>query len=122
MENQTLELMVKGETKFLGVKIPIITGGFGEYKKCVLAKDIALIHNTELKVINQSLKRLIDKNRITENIHYIDLLNERLKILNLQFQDAQNRMEQAASDMNAVGGAIQEVRYWIDFIQKNKNE
>jgi len=58
------ELKVLGKQKFMGVKIPILIGGFGDTSKCVLAKDIALIHNVELKEINQSLKRLIDKNRI----------------------------------------------------------
>ena len=69
MEN----LLVKGETKFMGIKIPIIIGGFGESQKCVLAKDIAVIHNMETKRVNEDIKLLIKKERIKENIHYIDL-------------------------------------------------
>ena len=40
-------------------------------------------------------------------------LEERLATLNAQLQDAQKRIEQAISDANAIGGAIQEIRYWI---------
>jgi hypothetical protein len=73
MENQTMELMVKGETKFMGIKIPIIIGGFGNNQKCVLAKDIAVIHNMETRRVNEDIKLLIKKDRIKENVHYIDL-------------------------------------------------
>jgi hypothetical protein len=51
----------------------------------------------------------------------IDLLNERLEILKQQFQDAQLRMQQAQSDANAINGAIQEVLFWIDQIDKQQN-
>lgn len=80
MENQTLALIVKGETEFMGIKVPIIQGGFGENQKCVLAREIAKIHNKELKHINESIKALITKERIKENVHYIDLLEENSKV------------------------------------------
>lgn len=67
------EIKVQGKQKFMGINIPVIVGGFGDKTKCVLAKDIATIHKMELKEVNQSVKRLIEKNRIKENTHYIDL-------------------------------------------------
>ena len=45
--------------------------------------------------------------------HVKEQLQERLELLTTQLQDAQKRMEQAISDANAIGGAIQEIRYWI---------
>lgn len=73
-------LQMQGKQKFMGVSLPILTGGFGEDSRCVLARDIAKIHNMELKEINQSLKILINKNRIKEGIHYIDLLDDNFKV------------------------------------------
>ena len=52
MEQKENQLQIKGQTKFMGVNIPVLEGGFGEDKKCVLAKDIAIIHNVETKTIN----------------------------------------------------------------------
>ena len=48
----------------------------------------------------------------------IELLNERLNLLNAQLQDTQKKIEQAMADMNAIGGAIQEVNYWINQMEK----
>ena len=69
----TNELQIRGKQEFLGVEIPIIEGGFGNDKRVVTAPIISQIHNSELKVINQSIKRLIDKNRIKEGIDYLDV-------------------------------------------------
>jgi len=52
----------------------------------------------------------------------IELLNERLKTLTTQLQDAQNRIEQGMADMNALDGAIQEVNYWRNIILESQNQ
>lgn len=52
----------------------------------------------------------------------INLLNERLQILNIQLQDANDRMNQAMSDVNAISGAIQEVNYWINVFNSQNIE
>lgn len=49
----------------------------------------------------------------------INLLMERLQILNAQMADAKDRMTQAVADINAINGAIQECNFWINF---NKQE
>jgi len=49
-------------------------------------------------------------------------LEERLVVLNSQLQDAQKRLEQAISDANAIGGAIQEVRYWLEKVAEKLGE
>lgn len=70
------ELIVKGTQNFMGKEIPVIEGGFGDGRKCVSAKNIGEIHSTPLKEINQSINRLINKNRYIENIDYIDMLSD----------------------------------------------
>lgn len=66
-------VMVHGNQKFMGVEMPIITGGFTGDARCVLARDVARVHGMETKEVNQSLKRLIEKGRVKEGVHYIDL-------------------------------------------------
>lgn len=65
------ELKINGVTNFMGIEIPIVEGGFGEGKRCILAKDIAKIHEVEPRVINQSIQRNIDEFEIGVDI--IDL-------------------------------------------------
>lgn len=75
------EIKVIGKQEFMGREIPVIIGGFGGDNKVITAKEVANIHEVELKTINQSIKRLIDKNRIKVGVHYIDLLsNENFKV------------------------------------------
>lgn len=69
------ELKVTGNQKFMGIDIPIIEGGFGEENRIATVPMISDIHGIEAKIINQSIKRLIDKKRLNENIDYIDLLS-----------------------------------------------
>ena len=77
----TNELKINGTQKFMGIDIPVIEGGFGENCRVVSAKTIANIHETQLKEINQSINRLIDKKRFVENIDYINMFsNEYLKV------------------------------------------
>lgn len=76
------ELIVKGKQEFMGKEIPVIYGGFGEGQKVVLARDIAEIHNTELKVINQNINRNIK--RFRENVDIIDLKTQSLPVTELE--------------------------------------
>ena len=61
-----------GLTKVGEMEFYDIEGGFGEGKKAMLVKDIAKIHNKEIKHVNE----LINKNRkrFKDNIDVIDLL------------------------------------------------
>ena len=54
-------LVVKENQEFMGIKIPVIEGGFGEGQKVVLAETVGCIHNTELKEINRLINRNIDR-------------------------------------------------------------
>lgn len=77
----TKELTVVGTQKFMGIDIPIIEGGFGEKCRIVSAYTISEIHSSPLKEINQSINRLIKRNRLIENIDYINMFsNENLKV------------------------------------------
>jgi phage antirepressor YoqD-like protein len=73
MEN---ELKVTGKQTFMGIEIPVIEGGFGEDKRIVTAKTISEIHNIEIKEITKSINRLISKNRIKENVDYVDIISQ----------------------------------------------
>ena len=76
------ELTVKGKQEFMGIEIPVIYGGFGEGQKVVLARDVAEIHGTELKVINQNINRNIK--RFRENVDIIDLKTRSLGVTELE--------------------------------------
>jgi len=75
MEN---ELKVNGSQEFMGVTIPIIEGGFGDDKRIISTRSVSEVHKIELKEINQSVKRLIDKKRLIDNVDYIDLFSNEL--------------------------------------------
>ena len=49
----------------------------------------------------------------------IETLKDRLKILNTQLQDANDRINQAIADLNIINGAILETNYWINFINSD---
>lgn len=58
-ENKIIK--INGQTKFMGINIPIVEGGFGENQKCVLAKDIAIIHEVETKYVNKLINSNIKR-------------------------------------------------------------
>jgi len=66
-------LVVKGNTTVCGIEVPIVYGGFGKDQKVMLAKTVAEIHNIELKVVNQNIKRHIKDGYFEEGIDFIDL-------------------------------------------------
>lgn len=65
------ELMINGTQKFMGNKIPVISGGFGIGKRCMSDKTIADIHGMR----NFDVRRRISDSikRFKENVDYIDL-------------------------------------------------
>lgn len=73
MTNEKLikNLEVKGTTEFMGLELPNIFGGFGEDKKCILAKTVAEIHEVDLKRINELIKR--NRDEFEDGVDIIDL-------------------------------------------------
>lgn len=67
------ELIIKGKQEFMGLEIPVVYGGFGENQKVILARDIAKIHDVEVKRINELINKNIDE--FEDNIDIIDLKN-----------------------------------------------
>lgn len=67
------KILVKGIQNFLGKEIPVITGGFSEGQKVVLAKTIAEIHGVELREVNQLINNNIDE--FDFGIDILDLKN-----------------------------------------------
>lgn len=55
------ELKVNGTQDFMGVKIPVIEGGFGEGQKVILAKTIAEIHGMRIAKVNELINTNIDE-------------------------------------------------------------
>ena len=66
-------LKVLGTEKVGKIEFTGIEGGFGEGKKAMLAKDVALIHGRSLREINEVITRNIK--RFKDEIDIIDLLN-----------------------------------------------
>lgn len=65
------ELKVTGKQQIGSIEFTGIEGGFGEDKKAMLVKDIAEIHQTDVRTVNQSINRNI--NRFKEGKDIIDL-------------------------------------------------
>lgn len=64
-------LILKGIAEVDGMKFNHIEGGFGEGKKSMLVKDIAEIHQKDLRVINQNINR--NRRRFKDGVDIIDL-------------------------------------------------
>lgn len=64
-------LTLKGKTKVDNMEFVHIEGGFGESKKSMLAKDIAEIHDKEVREVNQSIN--MNRKRFKDGIDIIDL-------------------------------------------------
>lgn len=87
MENT---VMVNGKMNFMGLEIPVVSGGFGESKMCILAKTVAEIHGVTVAEVNQNIKR--NEKRFTVGKDIIDLKthNSELSVLkDLGFTQAQ---------------------------------
>lgn len=67
-----MELKKTGLVKINNYEFEGIEGGFGENKKCILAKDIAKIHGKKLKHINELINNNFDK--FKNNVDIIELL------------------------------------------------
>ncbi|MEE7972790.1 ORF6C domain-containing protein, partial [Clostridioides difficile] len=70
-ENINKEITVLGTLEVEGMKFHDIEGGFGKGKKAMLVKDIAEIHNRELKHVNELINSNIK--RFKTNVDIIDL-------------------------------------------------
>ena len=66
-------LKVLGTEKVGKIEFAGIEGGFGESKKAMLVRDIALIHSTTVKRLNELINR--NRKRFKDGIDIIDLLN-----------------------------------------------
>lgn len=70
MENA---ITVQGQMDFMEKEIPVVSGGFGRDRMCILAKTVAEIHGVELKAVNQNISR--NEKRFKDGIDVIDLKN-----------------------------------------------
>lgn len=73
-------LKVLGTEKIGKIEFAGIESGFGESKKAMLVRDIALIHSTTVKRLNELINR--NRKRFKDGIDIIDLKqNERFKVV-----------------------------------------
>ena len=68
------QLKVIGKEYIGHIKFTGIEGGFGDDKKAMLVKDIAMIHGKELRQINQAIN--MNRKRFKDGIDVVDLLNQ----------------------------------------------
>lgn len=70
------KIMLKGQQEIMGIKVPVVEGGFGEGQKVMLAKTIAQIHSMELsklnELINSNLKEFENEVDILDLIGILD--------------------------------------------------
>ena len=72
------DLCVKGTMNFMGIEIPVVSGGFGEDKMCILAKTIAEVHGVTVAEVNQNIKR--NEKRFKDGIDIIDLKTDNFQL------------------------------------------
>lgn len=72
------DLKVLGTEKIGNFEFTGIEGGFGENKRAMLVKDIALIHDRPVKAINQAIERQL--NRFKNGIDILDLKVENFAV------------------------------------------
>lgn len=65
------QLIIKGTQKFSGKEIPVVLGGFGQDKKCMSDKTIAVVHGMEVKHVRERITSNVK--RFKESIDFIDL-------------------------------------------------
>ena len=65
------EILVTGTQKFMGKEIPVIEGGFGEGKRCILVREISEIHHMKVGNINQRIND--NRKRFKDGVDIIDL-------------------------------------------------
>lgn len=66
-----MKLIIKGKAKVGTMEFHDIEGGFGKDRKSMLAKDIAEIHDRELKTVNQAIN--MNRKRFIDKVDIIDL-------------------------------------------------
>lgn len=62
---------IKGTQEFMGKEIPVLEGGFGEGKRCILVREISQIHNMKVGNINQRIND--NRKRFKDGMDIIDL-------------------------------------------------
>lgn len=66
-----MKIKCLGEKNVAGKKIEGVSGGFGKDQRSILARDIAKVHDTNVKVINQLINR--NRKRFVDDVDVIDL-------------------------------------------------
>lgn len=68
MENT---ITVQGKMDFMEKEIPVVSGGFGKDRMCILAKTVAEIHGVETKYVNKLVNN--NRERFRDTVDILDL-------------------------------------------------
>lgn len=68
-----MQIVISGKQNFMDNEVTVIEGGFGEDQRTVLVKEIAVLHNVQLKHINELINN--NKHRFN-NYDMVDLKND----------------------------------------------
>ena len=90
-------LMIKGTINFMGMELPNIYGGFGQNKKCILAKDVAEIHKVPLYKINELINN--NSNEFESGIDILDLKQDEKSVIHLKDKElySQNAINRSSN-------------------------
>lgn len=68
------KIMLKGQQEIMGIKVPVVEGGFGEGQKVMLAKTIADIHKMRIDKVNSLIKDNLSE--FESNVDILDIKTE----------------------------------------------
>lgn len=68
------KIIIEGKQNFMGMEIPIISGGFGVGRKVVTVNTISEIHNSRIDKINDLIKN--NRDEFEDGIDIIDLMDD----------------------------------------------
>ena len=84
-----MDLEFKGVTSIQDKEVKIIEGAFGEGKKCILASDIAIQHETRLDKVNDLIRTNINRFNDSDLIDLKSKPCEGLQLINIGFTQMQ---------------------------------
>ena len=65
------DLVINGTQNFMNKEIPVVSGGFGENKKCISDKTVAEIHNMKTYHVRENISKNIK--RFKKYVDFVDL-------------------------------------------------
>ncbi|EDT14994.1 ORF6N domain-containing protein [Clostridium perfringens] len=71
------KIILKGQQEIMGIKVPVVEGGFGENQKVILAKTVAELHKVRMNDVQDLITTNIKE--FQYGVDLLDLCNEDIK-------------------------------------------